>query len=153
MVAPPQEESAVPQRRVMKRPDVSTFALIGSAIVGVIYLVRARLHHARFRTSDIEMRNARSASREKADIAEANERIGQICWIVPRVAKFMPFRSDCLVQAMAAQDWLDRHSIATRIVIGVKRNDTGEMESHAWLQNRSSVILGGEISTFEPILG
>jgi hypothetical protein len=67
---------------------------------------------------------------------------------VPRV----PWRSDCLVQCLAARRWLATFGIPARIQIGMKREPRDGHESallaHAWLAVGDIVVTGGDISDF-----
>ncbi|AKQ41542.2 hypothetical protein CP97_05165 [Aurantiacibacter atlanticus] len=77
----------------------------------------------------------------------------ELSWVLPRVAYRMPFRSDCLVQAMAAQDWLLEQGIASSIVIGVVGGEGRAFESHAWLTYGREIVTGGDVEAYRPILG
>ncbi|WP_340588382.1 lasso peptide biosynthesis B2 protein [Erythrobacter alti] len=119
-------------------------------------LVSARLQHEGFQTSDVDKRNSEAAALGRA-LADARPHdqtmVLHVAWVIPRVAHRMPFRSDCLVQAMAAQDWLLGRGIASRIVIGVVSSEDRPFESHAWLTYGPNVVTGGMVDAFRPILG
>lgn len=131
-------------RHLLLRPDL--------VIVGMARLAVARWQLSAIKSADIEARNQRS--RAEAACYRGNdvaiERIGiairSASWIVP-------WRSDCLVQAIAAQDWLVRHGIFSRIVIGVGPQRTGSFEGHAWLLAGERIVTGGEVSEHSVLLG
>ncbi|WP_086738237.1 lasso peptide biosynthesis B2 protein [Erythrobacter colymbi] len=75
-----------------------------------------------------------------------------VVFIIPRLAPRVPWRSDCLVQAMAGQRMLARRGIAGDIAVGTTKNAAGEFEAHAWLNASGQTILGGDVSRFEPLL-
>lgn len=75
-----------------------------------------------------------------------------VVFIIPRLAPRVPWRSDCLVQAMAGQRMLARRGIAGEIAVGTTKNAAGEFEAHAWLNAGGQTILGGDVSRFEPLL-
>lgn len=77
---------------------------------------------------------------------------GDVVFIIPRLAPRVPWRSDCLVQAMAGQRMLARRGIAGEIAVGTTKNAAGEFEAHAWLNAGGQTILGGDVSRFEPLL-
>ena len=77
--------------------------------------------------------------------------VERIAWVVPRVAARLPWRSDCLVQATAAQRWLGSAGIPTRLFIGV-RKESAALEAHAWLCHGDRVVTGGDISGFKPFV-
>ena len=76
----------------------------------------------------------------------------RVIFLVPRVAARVPWRSDCLVQALATQRWLYSYKIPTKVEIGVQRGDASEFRAHAWAVCDEQIILGGEISSFSPLL-
>lgn len=74
--------------------------------------------------------------------------VARVAFAVPRVGAYLPWRSDCLVQALAAQRWLAGHAIASEICIGVRRPEDLEFEAHAWLKAGDRVVTGGDISSY-----
>ena len=65
----------------------------------------------------------------------------------------VPWRSDCLLQAMAAARWLDRIERAYNLNIGVRKNAAGGLEAHAWLTSGDLVVTGNlpDLKAFSPI--
>lgn len=116
-------------------------------------LAIARVRLTSFHSDQLAGRNAVVADicRGAKETERENALVARVKWTVPRVAYRMPFRSDCLVQAMAAQSLLCEDGVATRIMIGVKRHPDRTFESHAWLLHRKSVMLGGDVEGFQPI--
>lgn len=138
------------------RPAVGAVRLAGLCLRAMLHLIRARLQHRRFRTDDVARRNRLAAAAVHLSgegRPEDREIIPMIAWVLPRVANRMPFRSDCLVQAMAAQDWLRDHGIPSSIAIGVLSRDDRPFESHAWLDSGDTVVVGGAVEDFRQILG
>jgi hypothetical protein len=127
--------------------------LIASALLGLweIALARRALH--RIGPTGVQQRNAEAArcarSRPQALTDRACERVS---FIIPRVARRVPWRADCLVQALAGQRWLRTEGIASEIVVGTARDSDGRFEAHAWLRRGEQVILGGDIARFAPLL-
>lgn len=66
-------------------------------------------------------------------------------------------RATCLTQALAAQVWLERHGYATRMQIGVAKDEAGRLQAHAWLECGGNIVIGdsGDLSryTLLPALG
>ena len=108
----------------------------------VFELARARITFASISMREIQARNAAHNGAEISEPAAAL--IGWIAYVIPRAAHRMPFRADCLVQALAAQRWLAAHGIGSSIVIGAERPADGPFAAHAWLECGTSVITGGE---------
>jgi hypothetical protein len=67
-------------------------------------------------------------------------------------ARIVPFRSDCLVQAMAARSMLDRRSISSEFYIGVARRRGEDFSAHAWLKSGGEIVVGGNVSGFTPLI-
>jgi len=85
-------------------------------------------------------------------VSPASERlIARVAWVIPRVAARVPWRADCLVQATAARRWLARHDIATDLWIGTRKDRQG-FEAHAWLCHGETVVTGGDVSGFVPLI-
>jgi len=56
-----------------------------------------------------------------------------------------------VVQATAAQRWLDCHHIQTKLHIGVRKDRPAGFEAHAWLCHGALIVTGGDISGFVPL--
>lgn len=76
--------------------------------------------------------------------------IDRVGYAIPRLGPRVPWRADCLVQALAARRWLAREGVASDLVIGV-RNDGG-FAAHAWLKVGSTVVTGSPIEAYVPLL-
>lgn len=76
----------------------------------------------------------------------------RVAWAIPRVAARLPWRTDCLVQAMAARRWLARAGIATELWIGSRTDQIPGFEAHAWLCLDGAAITGGDITGFVPLI-
>jgi len=77
--------------------------------------------------------------------------VDRVAFSVPRVAERVPWRSDCLVQALAARRWLRRKGIPTILHVGVHKKVPAEFEAHAWLMQGSKIVTGGDIKRFTPL--
>ena len=77
--------------------------------------------------------------------------VERVAFVIPRVAARLPWRADCMVQAIAAGRWLGRHGIATTLTLGVPRDRPAEFEAHAWLTAGSRIVTGGDISGYVPL--
>ena len=127
--------------------------IVPCAARAVAELARSRLRFGKLEVSAIASRNAELAAAPPVDARPENRLlVSQIAFVVPRVARVLPWRSDCLIQATAAQRWLARHGMASRIVIGVERSEEGDFGAHAWLDYDGIVITGGDISRYTVLL-
>lgn len=64
---------------------------------------------------------------------------------VSHLARRMPRRTTCLVQAFAGWLLLKRRGITATIRFGVAKSEVG-LIAHAWLMVGSEIVLGGEIA-------
>jgi len=62
---------------------------------------------------------------------------------VARLARRVPWRATCLVQALAGWLLLKRRGIVATIRFGVAKSEAG-LAAHAWLVVGSEIVLGGE---------
>ncbi|MEH6836225.1 MULTISPECIES: lasso peptide biosynthesis B2 protein [Falsihalocynthiibacter] len=79
--------------------------------------------------------------------------IHRVSWAIAVAAGNVPWRSDCFVQAMAAQRWLNRSGITSELFIGVRKRENAAFEAHAWLRHADITVTGGDFSTFIPLAG
>lgn len=68
-----------------------------------------------------------------------------------RACQIVPWRSDCLVRAQAAQHWLARHGVPGRIVFGARSAGPGRLDAHAWLHCGGGVGIGAGVPAFQPL--
>ncbi|MFB0612107.1 lasso peptide biosynthesis B2 protein [Aurantiacibacter poecillastricola] len=130
--------------------------LLLPALRALVELGAARLRHSRFHVRDIERLNRDAAARGRSAMEAAPKDFdiaARIAYVIPRVARRLPFRSDCVPQAMAGQRWLLSKGIASTIVIGVDLPGDKIFNAHAWLQYGGSAIIGGNVTRFSPLFG
>lgn len=65
-----------------------------------------------------------------------------VAWAIETAARHVPWRSDCLLQVMAATRWLRRHGHSPEFHLGVARDGAGQMQAHAWLTLGGAPFLG-----------
>jgi hypothetical protein len=87
-----------------------------------------------------------------ATVAPAKE-VDVLCmsWAIRAVAARVPWRSDCLVQAIAAHRWLRRAGYPTEFFLGVA-NDNGPFGAHAWLKCDGRLVTGGTGIGFDTLI-
>lgn len=92
------------------------------------------------------------AAATTSDQAETARAVG---WAVRSAAPFMPFRSVCLQQAMAARTMLKRRGIASVMHFGAQPSGKRAIDAHAWLDAAGVKVTGypiprdmGEIACF-----
>lgn len=128
--------------------------LISYGIRGLMKLVRARLAFARFEVRDIVLRNnhVKEVIDHHTNSADPAH-VARIAYVIPRISARLPWRSDCVIQTMAAQDWLAEHGQMSEIRIGVERTADGEFGAHAWLLHDGKIVTGGNVDRYEILLG
>lgn len=80
------------------------------------------------------------ATPEQARIAK------DIGWAVAAAAPFMPFRSVCLQQAMAAHAMLRRRGISCVMHFGAGKGGEKPIDAHAWLDAAGVKVTGYPVS-------
>ena len=65
-------------------------------------------------------------------------------WAIAVVAARVPWRSDCLPQAMAANRWLRRDRARPDFFLGVAKEEAGTLRAHAWLKYNGINVTGGD---------
>lgn len=119
-------------------------------------LARGRLAFARHAPAAFIRDNRRiAASGRLADAAWPGDAllVSQVTFVIPRIAHRVPWRADCLVQALAAQKWLETAGIASTIAIGAENSQTRGFNAHAWLKYGDRIVTGGEVDGYEVLLG
>ena len=117
---------------------------------GLFELIRARVVFARFEAKAIPQRNR--ASRDAATCPADPAALARISYVIPRISDRLPWRSDCLVQAIAGQNWLTAMGASSEIQIGVENPEDGEFGAHAWLVSGARIVTGGEIERYHLLL-
>ncbi len=112
-------------------------------------LARARGEHRRKPIKAVLQRFQTTRSASAATAAETD----LIGWAISSAGSRVPWRSDCLLQAMAGSMWLDRIERSYKLNIGVRKNATGELEAHAWLTSGDLVVTGKlpDLEAFSPM--
>ena len=119
----------------------------------LVALFAARLKLASLRPGDIAAVNTAAVEGLGCSRVDPETDIACVTAIIPSVAYRVPWRSDCLVQALAAQGMLRRRRIASQIVVGAKKPEGEVFESHAWLTVHDRTILGGDVVDYVEFLG
>ena len=76
------------------------------------------------------------------DVVRATEAMG----------RRLPAISTCLVRAFVAELLLGSPARPLRLTIGVKQTPDGRLESHAWVTDHDSVLIGAPCDGFVPIV-
>jgi hypothetical protein len=69
---------------------------------------------------------------------------------VTKASDYVP-KATCLPQALAVQALLRREGLSADLHIGVAKDEKGEFQAHAWLENRGTIIIGDyELQIYSP---
>jgi len=79
--------------------------------------------------------------------------VQRVAWALAVVARRVPWKSDCLIQSVAAKNWLRRHHLNADFYLGAAKDDTGEFLAHAWLRCGDVAVVGGRHEDFSVIIG
>jgi hypothetical protein len=79
--------------------------------------------------------------------------VRRLSWSVQASARRIPAAS-CLTQAIALHWLLTRAGRAANLRIGVARDGSAGLASHAWLEHEGEILIGdnGELDRYSPIL-
>jgi hypothetical protein len=149
--APPRPCSARPSRNSLRAGDLGW--LVRYSLRGLGELIRARIIFDRLNARDIPLRNQRVLETLRSNTAAPATLTKRITYVIPRLSRRLPWRSDCLIQAIAAQNWLASHGYASEIQIGVQRPDNKPFSAHAWLVHGETVVTGGDITVYQKLIG
>ena len=84
--------------------------------------------------------------------SDRDELVKRVATAMPRAASRVPWRSDCLVQALAAERWLGRYGVAADLCIGARKDEHSQFHAHAWLKVGDVVVTGGDIRAYSPLI-
>ena len=71
---------------------------------------------------------------------------------IEAVGRRLPGLSTCLVRAFVAELLLGSPARPLRLTIGVKQTPAGLLQSHAWVTDQDSVVIGAPCDGFVPIV-
>lgn len=80
---------------------------------------------------------------------ESITEVEQIGRAISRVAILVPWRSDCLVQAIAADSLLRQHGFQSEFFLGVQRRGDAAFLAHCWIKCGDQVAVGGTSDDFK----
>ena len=104
-------------------------------------LALARLRLARLGPRDL----AGSGPPAPAHANDKRQRtIDRVAFAIPRAAARLPWRTTCLVQALAARRWLARQGIESDLKLGARLADQQQLDAHAWLEVDGRIVVGGD---------
>ncbi len=77
----------------------------------------------------------------------------RIAWAVSVASRYVPGGGTCLPQALAVQLLLEREGHAARLHIGIAKDDTRQLQAHAWVESQGRVVIGGsDVGRYTPLM-
>lgn len=114
--------------------------------MAVVRLAIARLRLNRVPVAEM-LRTQPTLAPRAANLA-VGDLVNRVSIAIARASRRVPWRSDCLVQALAARQWLASYGIPTELSIGVPAKGQSEFEAHAWLTHNGHVVTGGDVRRY-----
>jgi transglutaminase superfamily protein len=90
--------------------------------------------------------------RSFAHLLVANTSPQDVVRAIETAGRRLPAFSTCLVRAFVAELLLGSPARPLRLTIGVKQTPDGLLESHAWVTDQDSVLIGAPCDGFVPIV-
>jgi hypothetical protein len=81
-----------------------------------------------------------------------NVNLERFAWALSAAARRVPWRSDCLIQALAATRWLRRHGYRSEFHLGVTSPRGRNRIGHAWVTSNGVAVSGGTGQGFRKII-
>ena len=106
---------------------------------------------ARAKLPRVNVEQLMNEPKHDIDAASAAGLIERVSAAIGRAHHRVPWRADCVVQALAARRWLRRHGVPSSISIGVKDVGKNRFDAHAWLTCGDRVVTGGDIAPYAPL--
>ena len=78
--------------------------------------------------------------------------IERLSWAIRIASRYVPWRSDCLVQAMAADRWMRQHALITEFYLVVAKEPPNSLTAHAWLRYGDFTLTGGNSAKFSILI-
>lgn len=117
--------------------DLATVVLVVGALGCARLVTRFRLPRKWMASEGIQATSAGSSPLQPFQVAVMR----RLRWMVPRIARRVPWKAVCLEQALAAHWMLGRLGVPSLVRIGVAL-DGEDLAAHAWLEVRGKVFIG-----------
>ena len=109
-----------------------------------LYLAASRLALSRIPFRYLAPRLGRQLPLEQGEnpLAASSVLARTLTHAVGVAARHTPWNSTCLVQAIAGRLILRRRGLRSRIFLGTRKDEKGNLAAHAWLQSGDEILLG-----------
>jgi Transglutaminase-like superfamily len=119
--------------------------------IAVFELLRARVRFGREPVTKI-LKELQQQSAPSQGRAGPQVNLARLSWAIGAAAARVPWRSDCLLQAMAADRWLRRYGLSPQFFLGAQIPGPGRFQAHAWLYCNGLAVTGGTGEDFTTLL-
>jgi hypothetical protein len=119
--------------------------------IAVKELLMARIRHASEPVGKI-LRELQDERIQLDDDTRGEVDLLRLSWAIGAAAARVPWRSDCLLQAMAADRWLRRCGMQPEFFVGVAKDPGGQLEAHAWLRCGGAMVTGADDRNFTNLM-
>ena len=131
----------------MSGRDVAYFrVLVTAALAQVILGAAIRI------VPPAVLRSRIARLRSLAQLLIGNTSPRDVVRAIEATGRRLPAISTCLVRAFVAELLLGSPARPLRLTIGVKQMPDGRLESHAWVTDRDSILIGAPCDGFVPIV-
>jgi len=120
----------------------------GYLVIAAFELLLARIRHSLVPTQTILAALQEGPCSSAHDGSGEGVNIERLAWAIGVAGGHVPWRSDCLVQVMAADHWLARNGFKGEFHLGVTKDEEGEFAAHAWLKWGELTVVGGRYDQF-----
>lgn len=127
--------------RLLLVHDKAVLALIPEALWRLM-LVRIQLLFPFARTAP--QLGVKSLETPAVSKASDIRRIQQITKAIRVMSRYTPWKSTCMVRAVAALKMLEKRGIESTLYMGVARDKQGQMIAHAWLRSGAHYVSGDD---------
>ncbi len=119
---------------------LQTFMLLGCIRIGLCLFPFSVLRHLLDSISRFLVKPQRESL--EVDIKSTNDAIYKLVWAVNVSSKYSPGKVKCLARALATKFSMNRRGYFPELRIGIAPGKTGNLEAHAWVENRGKVLIG-----------
>ena len=134
-------------RKLRKIPEIS-FWQWRLLVKGAVMLAIARVEVAWRQPKDLLSAPTLKIKPMHIRDEKPAEFVADVSWAIRVTAQFVPWRSNCLVQAIAARRWLANIGIHSDLRIGAPKDTRIPFEAHAWLVHEGKTLTGGKTDGF-----
>ena len=147
-------KSSVLWKRMERVKNLSKSEWVSLATASLA-IVRARLklvrHTAKEILADLEDQSLKESNRNNNQ--DADEWLIRTSWALRATAAILPFRTDCLVRAIAADSLLRQHALQPEFHLQAGKDSEGVFGAHIWVSCRGIAIASERDASLATLLG